>query len=69
VARLVQDAFGVTLHPKHIPRFLRALGWTCRKPAGSSGERGAAAIARWIAREGPAPKRSPPATGQAALHR
>lgn len=69
VARLIQDAFGVTFHPKCIPRFLRALGWTCRKPAESSGERDAAATARWTAREEPASKRKPPATGQGAVHR
>lgn len=53
VARLIRDAFGVTLHHKHIPRLLRALGWTCQKPTGRAVERDEAAIARWIAHDWP----------------
>ena len=28
VARLIEENFGVLLHPKHVPRLLRTLGWT-----------------------------------------
>ena len=53
VARLIQETFGVVLHHKHIPRLLRALGWTCQKPTGRAVERDEAAIARWIRRDWP----------------
>jgi transposase len=53
VSRLIRDAFGVRLHHKHIPRLLRALGWTCQKPTGRAVERDEAAIARWVARDWP----------------
>jgi transposase len=53
VSRLIWDAFGVRPHPKHIPRLLRALGWTYQKPTGGAVERDEAAIARWVARDGP----------------
>lgn len=39
VARVIRDAFGVRLHHKYIPKFLRALGWTPETGRASHGTR------------------------------
>lgn len=59
IKKLVRDKFGITFHHKHIPRLLRALGWSCQKPTGKAAERDEAAIARWIARDWPRIKKKP----------
>jgi len=58
VAQLIAEKFGVTLHHKHLPRLLRVMGWTCRKPVGRAVERDEAAVARWIARDWPRLKKN-----------
>jgi transposase len=51
-AALVRRHFGVTLHPDHLRRLLRArLGWTSQKPRRRARERDEEGIARWL-REG-----------------
>jgi len=51
MARLLQETFGVVLHPKHIRRLIQALGWAHPKPTGRAVELDETAIARWIAQE------------------
>ncbi len=48
VAALIRRHFGVTYHPDHVGRFLRArLNWTPQKPRRQARERDEEAIARW----------------------
>jgi transposase len=54
VAQLIRRHFGVTLHPDHVRRFLRArLGWTSQKPQRKARERDEDEIARWVREEFP----------------
>jgi transposase len=53
-ARLIRRRFGVTYHPDHVRRFLRArLGWTSQKPRRRAKERDECEIARWLREEFP----------------
>ena len=54
VAQLIRRRFGVSLHPDHVRRFLRArLGWTSQKPQRKARERKEEEIARWVRDEFP----------------
>jgi transposase len=54
VAQLIRRRFGVSLHPDHVRRFLRArLGWTSQKPQRQARERDEDGIARWLREEFP----------------
>ncbi len=54
VALLIRRRFGVSLHPDHVRRFLRArLGWTSQKPQRRARERDEDEIARWVREEFP----------------
>jgi transposase len=61
VAELIETRFGVQYHVGHVPRLLRALGWTPQKPARRSLERDEAAIRRWIKQDWPRVKKTPDA--------
>lgn len=61
VAELIEARFGVQYHVGHVPRLLRALGWTPQKPARRSLERDEAAIRRWIKQDWPRVKKTPDA--------
>jgi putative transposase len=32
IQRVIEREFGVTYHPKHIGRLMKALGWSVQKP-------------------------------------
>jgi transposase len=54
VAQLIRRHFGVSYHPDHVRRFLRArLGWTSQKPRRQARERDEDKIARWQSEEFP----------------
>src|SRR5262245_10196222 len=54
VAQLIRRHFGVSYHPDHVRRFLRArLGWTSQKPRRRAKERDEGEIARWLRDEFP----------------
>ncbi len=54
VALLIRRRFGVSLHPDHVRRFLRArLGWTSQKPQRKARERKEEEIARWVREDFP----------------
>ena len=48
IATLLRTRLGVRYHVHHVPRLLRALGWTPQKPTRRAAERDEAAIARWM---------------------
>src|SRR5918999_4832216 len=47
VATLIRDRFGVSYHPAHIGRSLKACGWSSQKPVHRASQRNEAAIQRW----------------------
>ena len=54
VAALIRREFGVSYHPAHVSRLLRACGWTVQKPVFRATQRDEAAIAAWTAERWPA---------------
>jgi len=53
VARWLREHLGVVYHPHHLPRVLKALGFTPQKPQRKAAERDEAAVRVWVAREWP----------------
>ena len=47
VARVLERVTGVSHHPGHVWRVLRALGWSLQRPGRQARERDEAAITRW----------------------
>ena len=47
VAAVLRLAFGVSYHPVHVGRLLKAIRWSPQKPARRARQRDEAAIARW----------------------
>lgn len=47
VATVIRRKFGVSYHPVHVGRMLKALGWTRQKPVRRARQRDEEAIARW----------------------
>jgi transposase len=46
VATLIRDQFGVSDHPAHVGRILKAWGWSSQKPVHRASQRNEAAIQR-----------------------
>ena len=59
VADLIERECGVTYHPGHVWKVLRALGWSCQKPTGRALERNEGAIQRWKKERWPELKKKP----------
>lgn len=65
VAAMIKRVFGVSYHPAHCSRLLRALKQSRQKPVEKASQRDEAAIAAWKAERWPAlKKRLPKKTGQ-----
>jgi transposase len=47
IGAVIQLEFGVSYHPVHVGRLLKALRWSPQKPARRARQRNEAAIARW----------------------
>ena len=45
--KVIEREFGVSYHPTHVGRILRALGWTQQKPVERASQRHEAAIEQW----------------------
>ena len=54
VAAMIRREFGVSYHPAHVSRLLRACGWTVQQPVFRATQRDEAAIAAWTAERWPA---------------
>ncbi len=59
IATVIKREFGVSYHPDHIGRLLRAIGWSVQKPIERATERNDAAIERWRTEKWPAIKKKP----------
>jgi transposase len=57
IAQLIRRCYGVNYHVDSLPRFLRALGFSCQRPQKRALERDDEAVARWVARDWPRIKR------------
>jgi len=67
IAALIKQRFGVSYHPSHVFRVLRAMGWSCQKPARKAKERDETAIARWLAKDWPRPQKGAQANGATVI--
>ncbi|MDQ3829947.1 MAG: winged helix-turn-helix domain-containing protein, partial [Candidatus Tectomicrobia bacterium] len=47
IAAVIQLAFGVSYHPRHVGRVCQAIRWRPQKPARRAHQRDEAAIAQW----------------------
>ena len=47
VATLIRDRFGISYHPAHVGRSLKACGWSRQKPIHRASQRNEATIQRW----------------------
>jgi transposase len=54
VTAVLRTAFGVSYHPAHVSRLLRALPWTVQKPLRRATQRNEAAIEAWTTEQIPA---------------
>lgn len=59
IAAIIRLEFGVSSHPVHGGRVLKAIGWSPQKPARRARQRDEAAMARWREETWPALKRGP----------
>jgi len=57
VAELIRREFGVSYHVDHLPRLLRAMGWTPQRPERKARERDEERIRGWIRRDWPRVKK------------
>jgi transposase len=60
IAELIERSFGVRYHRDHVGRLMHALGWSHQKPERRALERDEAAIERWVRRDWPRIKKTPP---------
>jgi len=58
IARLIRKLFGVSYHPGHVWRVVRALGFTAQKPERQARERDDRAVAQWLQQRWPAIKKN-----------
>ena len=47
VATLIRDRFGISYHPAHVGRILKACGWSSQKPVHRASQRNEETIQRW----------------------
>jgi len=57
ITRLIKKLFGVSYHPGHVFKILRAMGWSCQKPARRAKEHAEPGIAKWKRQDWPLIKR------------
>jgi transposase len=59
IAAVIRLEFGISYHPVHVGRRLKAIGWSPQQPARRARQRDEAAIARWRGDTWPALNRGP----------
>jgi transposase len=63
VTTVIKREFGVTYHPNHVGKLLRAAGWSAQKPIRRASQRDEAAIVAWQTERWPALKKGPTRKG------
>jgi transposase len=64
IAALIKERFGVSYHPAHVSRLVRALGQSVQVPVTQATQRDEAAIQAWHAERWPALKKRPKPKGK-----
>ena len=59
IRRLVLERFGARYHVNHVPKLLRACGWSYQRPTGRAIERDEAEVRRWVREDWPRIKKKP----------
>jgi transposase len=59
VAAVIRREYGISYHPAHVSRLLRAIGWTLQRPIKRASQRNDAAIAAWQEERRPALEAKP----------
>jgi transposase len=59
IATIIKELFGVSYHPAHVSRLVRALGQSVQLPVTQATQRDAAAIEAWQNERWPALKKRP----------
>lgn len=59
IAQVIRQTFGVSYHPAHVGRILKACGWSLQKPVRRATQRDEQAIRRWREERWPLLKKSP----------
>lgn len=59
IARVIRQSFGVSYHPSHVGRILKACGWTLQKPVRRATQRDEQAIRTWREERWPQVKKRP----------
>lgn len=62
VVQVIEKNFGISYHPAHVWKILRACGWSAQKPARLARERDDEQILRWRRRRWPDVKKGAPPT-------
>jgi transposase len=57
VAEVIKRSFGITYHPAHISRILKAIGWSLQQPIRRARQRDEPAIQHWREHDAPALKK------------
>jgi len=59
IAQVIRQSFGVSYHPSHVGRILKACGWSLQKPVRRATQRDEQAIRRWREERWPQVKKRP----------
>jgi transposase len=59
VAEVIKRSFGITYHPAHVSRILKAIGWSLQQPIRRARQRNEPAIQHWREHDAPALKKKP----------
>ena len=59
VGELIQRKFGVSYHPNHVGKVLKACNWTCQKPVLRASQRNDDAVRQWCTERWPELKKKP----------
>lgn len=63
IAQVIRQRFGVSYHPAHVGRILKACGWSLQKPMRRATQRDEQAIQRWRGERWPQVKKRPTRRG------
>jgi transposase len=59
IAQVIRQSFGVSYHPAHVGRILKACGWSLQKPVRRATQRDEQAIRTWREERWPQVKKRP----------
>jgi transposase len=60
IAQVIQRRYGVSYHVDHLPKLMKALGFSVQRPERQARERDEQALGNWIEKVWPSLKKRPP---------